>query len=130
MRRERGSVLVEAAIVSIPFFALLLGVMAAGYLVFTYNSVSFMAQQGVRWASVHGSASSQKATGPAVQSYVRSQAAGLTTANIFVTTTWAPDQKPGSMVSVNVSYPAAPVFIWVLPASLTIQCTSTAPVIR
>jgi len=84
----------------------------------------------VRWASVHGSASSQPATANTVQDYVRSQAAGLTTGNIVVSTTWIPNKNPGSTVSVNVSYSAAPVFTWNLPASLTMQCTATAPVIR
>lgn len=130
VRGARGSALVEASIVSVPFFALLLGVVAAGYLVFTYNSVAFMAQQGVRWASVHGSASSQPATATTVQNYVRGQAAGLTSGNIVVTTTWTPNKNPGSTVSVNVSYAATPVFTWSLPASLTMHCTSTAPVIR
>ena len=129
-RGERGSALVETSLVSLPFFALLLSVVAAGYLVFTYNSVSFMAQQGVRWASVHGSASSQPATASTVQNYVRTQAAGLDSTNIIVTTTWTPNENPGSTVSVNVSYTATPLFTWVLPNSLTMRCTSTAPVIR
>jgi len=127
---KRGSVLVEASLASIPFFALLLGVLAAGYLVFTYNSVAFMAQQGVRWASVHGSASSQVATESTVQNYVRTQAAGLTSGNIVVVTTWPTNKNPGSTVSVNVSYPATPLLAWGLPASLTVQCTSTAAIIR
>ncbi len=129
-RSQRGSELVEASLVSLPFFALLLGVLAAGYLVFTYNSVAFMAQQGVRWASVHGNLSGQPATDATVQDYVRTQAAGLISTSIIVVTTWDPDENPGSTVSVNVSYAAEPLFKWALPASLTIECTSTAPVIR
>ncbi|MGB9455270.1 MAG: TadE/TadG family type IV pilus assembly protein [Bryobacteraceae bacterium] len=129
-RNERGSVLVEASLVSVPFFALLLGVLATGYLVFTYNSVSFMAQQGVRWASVHGNLSSQPATKATVQNYVRTQAAGLNSTSIIVVTNWSPDENPGSTVSVNVSYTATPLVGWALPASLTMQCTSTAAVIH
>jgi len=43
--RRRGSSLVETALVTIPFFTMILGIIACGYLVFTYDSVAFAAQQ-------------------------------------------------------------------------------------
>jgi Flp pilus assembly protein TadG len=72
--RRRGSSLVETALVTTPFFTLILGIIACGYLVFTYDSVAFAAQQGARWASVRGSTSGMAATAASVQAYVNGQA--------------------------------------------------------
>ncbi len=68
--RERGSVLVETTLMMSLFLGLMLGIFATGYLIFTFNSLTFMAEQGARWAAVRGSTSGHPADAAAVQSYV------------------------------------------------------------
>ncbi len=125
-RRERGSGLAEIAIVSVPFFTILLGLMAAAYLVFLYNTTAFIAQQGARWAAVRGSTSTTPATAASVQSYVQGEGVGLASSQISVQTTWSPNNNPGSTVSVTVSYQAVPLFTLAFPNILTITATSAA----
>jgi len=128
--QRRGSTLVEAALVTIPFFTLILGIIACGYLVFTYDSMAFAAQQGARWASVRGSTSGTPATPAAVKAFVDGQVAGLASAALSVQTTWSPDNKPGSTVTVQVSYTAAPLSTLSLPKTLTIRSSSSTTVSR
>ena len=126
--RQRGSTLVETALVTIPFFTLVLGIITAGYLVFIYNSTAFMAQQGARWASVRGSTSASPATAASVQSYVDTQAAGLVPGSVAVTTTWSPSNKPGSTVSVRVTYGAQPLSTLGFPNALSISSSSSTTI--
>jgi Flp pilus assembly protein TadG len=127
---QRGSTLVEAALVTIPFFTLILGIIACGYLVFTYDSLAFAAQQGARWASVRGSASGTPATVASVQAFVDGQVPGLVPASLIVQTTWSPDNKPGSTVTVRVTYTAVPLSTLSLPNTLTLSSSSSTTVSR
>jgi Flp pilus assembly protein TadG len=127
---RRGSTLVEAALVTIPFFTLILGIIACGYLVFTYDSLAFAAQQGARWASVRGYTSGTPATAASVQAFVGGQVPGLVPASLSVRTTWSPDNKPGSTVTVHVSYTAAPLSTLSLPNKLTMSSSSSTTVSR
>jgi Flp pilus assembly protein TadG len=128
--RRRGSSLVEAALVTVPFFTLILGIIACGYLVFTYDTVAFAAQQGARWASVRGSASGMAATTASVQDYVTGQAPGLAPRALDVQTVWSPDNKPGSTVTVQVTYTAVPLSTLSLPRTLTLSSSSSTTISR
>ena len=127
---RRGSSLVESALVTVPFFTLILGIIACGYLVFTYDSLAYAAQQGARWASVRGSTSGTAATVASVQAYVSGQTVGLVGESLNVQTTWSPDNKPGSTVTVQVTYTAAPLATLSLPASLTMGSISSTTISR
>jgi Flp pilus assembly protein TadG len=128
--RRRGSSLVETALVTIPFFTLILGIIACAYLVFTYESVTFGAQQGARWASVRGSTSGMAATDASVQAYVTGQTPGLAPGALHVQTTWSPDNKPGGTVTVQVTYTAVPLSTLSLPKKLTLSSSSSTTVSR
>jgi Flp pilus assembly protein TadG len=121
---------IEMALVSIPFFSLIVGVIGIAYVVFTYNSVAFMAQQGGRWASIHGSASGAQATSADVTSYVMSQAAGLAPGAVAVNTTWTPNASPGSTVKVDVVYSITDALASVVPVPISFHCSSTVTIIR
>ena len=128
--RRRGSVLVETALVTIPFFTLILGIIACGYLVFTYDSLAFAAQQGARWASVRGSTSATPATPASVRAFVTGQTPGLVPGSLNVSTTWSPDNKPGGTVTVHVTYTAVPLATLSLPKTLTMGSSSSTTVSR
>ena len=77
-----GQTLVEFALASVLFFITIFGTIEYGRGVWEYNMISDLAQEGARWASVHGSSSSSPAscsgTGQTVQSYVQSRSPGFT----------------------------------------------------
>lgn len=129
-QRRRGSSLVETAFVTVPFFVLILGIIASGYLVFTYDTVAFAAQQGARWASVRGSTSGMAATAAAVQDYVTGQTPGLAPGSLEVKTVWSPDNKPGSTVTVQVTYTAVPLSTLSLPQTVALSSSSSTTISR
>ena len=83
MGDDRGQSLVEFALASTVFFMTLFGVIIFGIGVWRYNMVADLAQEGARWASVHGSTSASPAVQANVQTYVQSRAPF----NVTVTTT-------------------------------------------
>lgn len=52
--RRRGAVAVENALVLGVMFSLILGVIVLGMGVFRYQEMAYLAREGARWASVHG----------------------------------------------------------------------------
>lgn len=103
-RGERGSALVESALCFLVFMFMVLGTMEFGLMVFSYNQVSYAARDGARYAAVRGASSGHAATAATVSTYVTSNIVGLKSANVTVTTTWSPNNNPGSTVKVNVQY--------------------------
>jgi Flp pilus assembly protein TadG len=103
---ERGSTLVEYAIVLIVFLSFVMGIMDFSRYLYTYHFVAEVAREGTRYASVrgstfaaHGECSSTStpyacyALTSDVQTYVRGLTPGLiTSSSVSVTTTW-----PGSL---------------------------------
>jgi len=121
---SRGVASSEFAIVALPLFTLLFGVIAGSLATYSYNFVCTAARDAVRYAVVHGATSSSPATQQDITNLVLSEASGLDPNNISVSTNWQPDNKPGSSVSVQVTYnfhPLYPVAGTVLPLSSTSQ---------
>lgn len=102
-RGERGQELIEFAFASVIFFVMIFGILEFGLAIWNYNLVSDLAQEGARYAIVHGQKSATVdafATGPAsegsISAYVNSRALSLT-----VTTT-TPLGAPSGMVRGDV----------------------------
>jgi len=70
------------------------------------------------------------ATAASVQAYVNGQAPGLVPASLNVKTMWSPDNKPGSTVTVQVTYTAVPLSTLSLPNTLTLGSSSSTTVSR
>jgi Flp pilus assembly protein TadG len=129
MRRDdRGQSLVEFALASVIFFMTLFGTIEFGRAIWHYNMVSDLAQEGARWAAVHGNKSASPASSADVQTFVRSRALGIT---VTVTATPAPSTLlPGSMVTVNVTSSFSPLTTIIPSATLTLQSTARMVISR
>ena len=113
---QRGSTLVEQAIILPLLLALFFGVLDMGRALYSYSFVSYIAREATRWASVHGGGVNGTATTTEVTNFVKgATGAGLDPANITANTTWlAPPngspactttaKKPGCVVQVTVNY--------------------------
>jgi Flp pilus assembly protein TadG len=98
---DRGENIVEFALASTVFFMTLFGIIIFGIGIWQYNMVSDLAQEGARWASVHGTTSASPANQAAVQTYVQSRAPFTVTATTTPTTVGA----AGSTIMVRVQHP-------------------------
>ena len=103
------------------------GVLQFGLAIWNYNLVSDLAQEGARYAAVHGQNSGSAVTTAAVQTYVQNLAYGL-----GVTTSMpnAPNTlAAGSVVQVQVSYTlntgGGVLPLWSIPISSTAQMIVT-----
>jgi Flp pilus assembly protein TadG len=127
---EKGSTLVESAVVAVVFILLLVSLMEFGWIGFAYNSVSFAAQRAARFASVRGASSGHAAASADVQANALGYIVALDTTQITVATTWTPDNKTGSTVQVKVSYSYQPFLLPVSSSALTLQTTSQQTIIQ
>ncbi len=116
-RNEHGNELIEFGIASVLFFTLVIGIMEFGRAIWMYETVAHAAREGARHAIVRGTESGRMATASDVETYVYTRAPGLT--GLAVTTTWDPDNEPGSVVEVQVGAPFQPVVPFMPPMTLT-----------
>lgn len=128
-RDQRGQSLVEFALGSVVFFSLIFGIIQFGRAVFQYNTVSSLAQEGARWASVRGSTSDSPATAAQLQSYVEGRSPGF---SVTVTSTPANPSAaaPGTLVSVRVVSSFDPAVNLIPSATLNLESTAKMIVSR
>ncbi len=101
---EIGSALLEFGLVVVVFFMFVFGVMDFGRALYTYHFVSNAACQATRYAIVRGSSSTDPATATDIANYVKSiTPEGIDPNSLTVSTTWSPNDSPGSSVHVQVS---------------------------
>lgn len=118
----------EFALVLTACLTLFFGIINFALALYCYDFVCYSAQQAVRYAAVHGSTAPTTVSSNQVQTYVNGLVVGvLKTGSMTVTTTWMPDNKPGSVVKVVVSYNFPPLTS--LVSSVTIPLTRTAAMV-
>ena len=95
---------VEFAFCATALLMLLFALVNFSLVVYAYNFVSYAAREGTRYAAVHGSSNPSPAGTTDITNLITHEAYGLNGKNLKVTTTWSPDNKPGSTVDVQVQY--------------------------
>jgi len=121
---SRGQSYAEFMVVVLPTLGIMFAIVSLAMTVYTYSFVANAARDGVRYAIVHGSRSSSPASTSDIQNFVRNEAQGITPSAISVSTTWNPNNHPGSTVNVRVSYTYHPFYPFVnvsLPLSSSAQ---------
>jgi Flp pilus assembly protein TadG len=127
-RSHPGQAMAEFALVATPCLMLFFGVINFALALYSYDFVCYSAQQAVRYATVHGSTATTVVSSTDVHNYVNTLVVGvLNTNSMTVNTTWAPNNKPGSIVTVVVSYNFPPLTN--LVSSVTIPLTRTAAMV-
>jgi Flp pilus assembly protein TadG len=121
---SRGSTLVESAVVAVAFLLLMTGIIELGRLGFAYNEVSFAAQCAARYAAVRGGSSGHPASTADIQTAAKAYTAALDNRQVAVNTTWSPDNRPGGVVQVAVSYVFATALAPLAGRGLTIRTTA------
>jgi Flp pilus assembly protein TadG len=122
--RDEGSSIIEMAVVSPIFLAMLFGIIELSLALYTYNYVSDAAREGSRYAIVRGSSCSVLTncgvTAAQIQTYVQNLGyPGMKAVNTTVTTAWLSPSTttpvtwtvcgstcnaPGDAVQVKVTY--------------------------
>lgn len=101
---RRGVVAVEFALI-IPIFLLMTyGFMELGRALFIQNSLGHAVYEAQRFAIVHGASSSAPADANAIATVILDKAGVLDGDLLTVNVTFAPDNKPGSIVTIEAIY--------------------------
>jgi Flp pilus assembly protein TadG len=125
---HRGTAMAEFARVLLPCMAIFVGIINFSLALYSYDWVCYSAQQAARYATIHGTTATHTATTSDVTTYVNGLVVGaLDTNSLSVTTTWAPDKKPGSVVTVVVGYTFKPLTAVV--SSVNIPLSRTAAMV-
>jgi len=133
--RERGSAIVESALVLLIFVMLFLALSDVARMIYAYNELPYLAREGARYAAVHGSNSSSGALNCGqVITHLKSMAAGLDPTQLTISvngqtsasSSTALGAAPGS-TTVIVSYNLNPVFLKLLGSSTTVSGRSIMP---
>jgi Flp pilus assembly protein TadG len=124
--KRGGAVAVESAIVLPVAVGVLVAIVSGALAVSTYQQVAAMSREASRYASVRGQQYSQStgkppATATDVYNDVISQRLiNMDPNNLTYSVTWNPDNKPGSTVTVTITYQMS------VPIYGTMTFTSTA----
>jgi Flp pilus assembly protein TadG len=122
---RRGATSVEFAMLATPCLLLLFAIMNFSAALYSYDFVCYSAQQAARYAIVNGASSPSPATAADIQTYVDGLVVGVLNTNyLTVTTTWNPNNKPGSVVTVQVSYTFHPLTTFVESANISLTRTA------
>lgn len=124
VRPRSGAAMLEGALVMVAFVFLLVGIFEVSRLRLVASTLEYAASEGCRYAMVHGRDSSSPATNASITSIVRSKAMGMRSQDISVQTTWNPDNRPGSQVTVSLRYTFQSV-LTLLTLSAPISARST-----
>jgi Flp pilus assembly protein TadG len=141
--RRRGAIALEGALIMGVMFSLLLGVIVLGMGVFRYQEMCYLAREGARWASVHGTqyaSDTGNAAATATDVYtnaIQPKMACLTSSNFSYSVTWNSSNSPtttttsgsntvtvANTVTVTVSYTWVPEAYF---GGMTLTSTSVMP---
>ena len=136
-RMERGSTLVEFALVLIVLMVMMFGIIDFARALYTYHFVANVAREGTRYAIVRGASCNPALSGCEAESlnsippYIQGLGTGIgiDPSLISVTATWpgppansttnCSNDQPGCLVRVQVTYP----FKFIFPLMPTQTCT-------
>jgi Flp pilus assembly protein TadG len=124
LRSERGSNLIEMALIFPIMAVLTAGFMDFSRAMWSQHTITHAAREGARYATV------AQATDTAITNVIKNAAVGLYADRINVSIVWDPDNEPGSTVRIVVTYPFDPLTPFVVRQSQTFQATAAMTVLR
>ena len=104
LRNRRGTTAVEFAFVAPVLFALTIGTIDVGRLVWSASMLHHMAREATRYASVRGADANSPVSEADIEAYVKNRLIGIAANQVNVTTTWTPNNNPGGTIQVQLDY--------------------------
>ncbi|MBI1897393.1 MAG: pilus assembly protein [Acidobacteria bacterium] len=127
MRRfstQRGSAMLELALVFLIFFSFLYAIMEFGRIVSSYNILAGATREGARYAMVRGSDSGAPASTSDIAAVVKRWAIGLDHRAIDVNVSWNGGSGAGNTVRVRSRYEITPMTSFLFGDRLRLSSSS------
>jgi len=99
----RGIAMLEIALVLPIYFLLVYGVFQISLVLFGYCNATNACRMAGRYAAVHGSGSTSACTSADLKTIALRYLWGAPAKGTTVTSTWSPDNNPGSVVTVKIT---------------------------
>lgn len=129
IRDSRGTSVIEFALIVPIFFLAMFGTIDFGRAMWAYSTIESAATEGARYAAIRGSNKLLPATESEVKTFVAGRAYALDVEAGDVTVNWAPNNDPGSLVTVQVEYDFSFLMIGFLPLpAIELSTSSTLTV--
>jgi Flp pilus assembly protein TadG len=126
---QQGSAVIEFAIAFTLLFTFLFTIVDLSRALYAYHFIADAAREGTRYAMVRGATCTSFTTAcPAsatdISNYLQSVPAGINPQSMTVSTTWNPNNSPGSIVQVKVQYSFQPILPLVPKGTLVMASSS------
>ena len=119
------------SVVALPvFLGMIFGLIEVGRVMYANDALSNATRAAIRFAMVRGSTSETPATAADIADTLRAQATALLPANLQVTTTFVPDNNPGSTVTIQATYTHDYLLPFLPLEQITLRSESTMTVAR
>jgi Flp pilus assembly protein TadG len=105
---QKGAAMIEYALVLSIFIMLVYGFVQFCLILFGFNNATYASRVAVRYAVVHGTTASYTCTSTDISNIVAPLLWGAPSGGTTIVTTWSPDNKPGSTVSIKVAIQYTP----------------------
>ncbi len=125
-RWGRGQTAAEFAFMGLPLLFLVFATIGMGMAIYGYSFVCTAARDATRYAIVHGASSTSPATQADLTTLVQNEAQGIQASQLSVSASWTPDNKPGSVVAVTVTYNFHPLSSF---GGMTLPLSSSAEMV-
>gem|GEM_PF-425356 len=122
-KANAGQSAIEFALTIPVLLLLIVGIAWGGQLLAAYEFVSYAAQEAARYAIVRGATSPNPVTADEISSFVTNMAVSVDPNALSVTTTWLPNNEPGSAVQVQVQYNFASTLPFVPQVTIPLSAT-------
>jgi Flp pilus assembly protein TadG len=129
-RNTRGVAGVEFALLAVVFFAAFGGVAEVARYVADQQDIMHAVHTTGRYAIVHGANSTSPATAASLQAMVASNLVLVSSSGVNTTVSFAPNNTPGSTVTITASYTWLPIVPLVGLPKATITATSSATILN
>jgi Flp pilus assembly protein TadG len=125
---ERGAAMVEYTLALPIYLCIFIGVVNAALVIYTWNATAYAARSATRYAIVHGSTASYACTSTDLKNIVYNSLPGLRKAT--VTTTWSPNNSPGSTINVNVKLTFSTFVPFIKSQTLALASSSQMTIVQ
>ncbi len=126
---RRGATAIQAAFTLPLVIMLSLGAIEIGRAVAAKASINHAVEETARFAAVRGTASGTAATQGQLETMAL-QLAELPAGTLVADVTWAPDNAPGSVVTVQLQHTFTPAALPFAPGTFTFFSTASMTIIR
>jgi Flp pilus assembly protein TadG len=127
---RQGSVITGYALSAPLFLLIVFGILDVGRLLYASYTLDNATRQAARVAAVNGADSGSPITDAEVETLVRQKALFLRPDEVAVTVSFAPDNRPGSAVTIETAYLFNYLLLPIAPGGIDLGSTASMTITR